>query len=199
MENINSPNTGRDLLLANNLRSVPWGIERMLQRIKRHRSVTLHKSAHPKREQDQRENLAMVLIDYKMAYDIVPQNCLKMYKISDEVINFIEKTIKTCKVELTAAGRSLTKAKVERDKFQGDVLSPLLFLIPMIPLNHILRKCTAGYKLMYFAGKYQSYDIKLFSKNEKELETNTCSKNIQSAYWDGIWHRKMCHTSNEKR
>ena len=45
-----------------------------------------------------RKNLVMAWIDYKKAYDMVPQswiiNCLKMYKISDEVINFIEKTIK---------------------------------------------------------------------------------------------------------
>ena len=37
----------------------------------------------------------MAWIDNKKAYDIVPQswiiNCLKMYKISQEVINFIEK------------------------------------------------------------------------------------------------------------
>ena len=41
------------------------------------------------------KNLAMAWIDYKKAYDTVPQswiiNCLKMYKISHEVINFIEK------------------------------------------------------------------------------------------------------------
>ena len=40
----------------------------------------------------------MVWIDYKNAYDMVSQswiiNCLKMYKISHEVINFIEKTMK---------------------------------------------------------------------------------------------------------
>ena len=45
------------------------------------------------------KNLAMVWIDYIKAYDMVPRswiiNCLKMYKISDEVINFIEKTMKT--------------------------------------------------------------------------------------------------------
>ena len=42
-----------------------------------------------------RKNLAMALIDYKNANDMVPQsliiNCLKMYKISDKFINFIEK------------------------------------------------------------------------------------------------------------
>ena len=93
----------------------------------------------------------MAWIDYKKVYDMVPQswiiNCLKMCKISDEVINFIEKTMKTWKVELTEGGRSLTEAKIQRGIFQGCALSQLLFIIAMIPLNHILRKCTAGYKL----------------------------------------------------
>ena len=55
-----------------------------------------------------RKNLAMAWIDYKKAYDMVPQswiiNCLKMYKISHEIINFIEKNMKNWRVELTAGG-----------------------------------------------------------------------------------------------
>ena len=98
-----------------------------------------------------RQNLAMVWIDYKMAFDMLPQrwilHCLKMYKISHEVINFMEQTMQTWRVEQTASRRSLAETKIQRGIFQGDVLSPLLFLIAMIPLNHILRKCTAGYKL----------------------------------------------------
>ena len=98
-----------------------------------------------------RKNLAMIWIDYKKAYDMVPQtwiiHSLKMYKISDEVINFIEKTMKTRRVELTAGRRSLAEAKIQRDIFQEDALSPLLFIIAMVPLNHILRKCAAEYKL----------------------------------------------------
>ena len=46
-----------------------------------------------------RKNLAMTWIDYKKAYDMVQQNwtinCHQMYKISDEIINFIKKTMKT--------------------------------------------------------------------------------------------------------
>ena len=70
-----------------------------------------------------------------------------MYKILDEVINLTEKTMKTWGVELMAGGKSLAKAKIQKSIFQGDALSPLLFVKAMLPLNHILRKCTAGYKL----------------------------------------------------
>ena len=70
-----------------------------------------------------------------------------MHKISDEVMNLINKTMKTWRVELTAVGRRLAEAKIQRGIFQGDALSPLLFLIALMPLNHILRKCTVGYKL----------------------------------------------------
>ena len=64
-------------------------------------------------------------------------------------MNFIEKTIKTRKVELTAGEKSLAEAKIQIQSgiFQGDALSPLLFIIAMMPLNYILRKCTTGYKL----------------------------------------------------
>ena len=55
--------------------------------------------------------------------------------------------MKTWKVELTVGGRSLAETKIQRGIFQGDALSPLLFIIAMIPLNHILRKSTPEYKL----------------------------------------------------
>ena len=69
-----------------------------------------------------------------------------MYKISHEILNFIEKTMKNWRVELTAGGKGLDETKIRRGICQGDALSPLLFIIAMMPLNHILRKCTAGYK-----------------------------------------------------
>ena len=74
-------------------------------------------------------------------------NCLKMYKISDEVINFIEETMKTWRVELKTGGKRLAEAKIQRSIFQGDALSPSLFVIAMMPLNYIIRKCTVGYKV----------------------------------------------------
>ena len=125
------------------------------------------------------KNLAMAWIDYKKAYDMVSQswiiNCLKMYKISHEVINFIEKTMKTWRVELAAGGRSLAEAKIQRGIFPEDTLSLLLFIIAMVSFNHILRKSTAGYKLSRSQKKINHLmyldDIKLFAKNQKGLET----------------------------
>ena len=73
----------------------------------------------------------------------------------------------------------------------------------MMTLNHIHRKCTAGYKLnkthenishlMYID------DIKLFAKTEKKKKignTHANRENIQSRYRNAIWHKKCA--SNEK-
>ena len=38
------------------------------------------------------------------------------------------------------------------------------------------------------------FDINLFSKKEKELNTERNNKNLQPGYRNGIWHREMCHT-----
>ena len=119
------------------------------------------------------KNLTMAWIDYKKAYDMVPQswiiNCLKMYKISRKIINFIEKSMKNWRVELTSVGKSLAETKIQRGIFQGDALSPLLFIIAMMPWNHILRKFTAGYKLSRSQEKIDHLmymdDIKLFAKS----------------------------------
>ena len=78
-------------------------------------------------------------------------------------------------MKLTAIGKSLADVKIQRSIFQGDAISPLLNVIAMMPLNHILRKCTGRYKLSKSQQKINHLmyrdDIKLFAKNEKELET----------------------------
>ena len=86
----------------------------------------------------------MAWIDYKKVLDIILQSwirdSLKMYKISDEVLKLIEETMKNWRMELTAGGKSLAEAKIQRGIFQRDVLSPWLFVIVMMLLNFILKK-----------------------------------------------------------
>ena len=94
--------------------------------------------------------------------------------------------METWRVELVARGKSLAEVKIQRGTFQRDALSPLLFVIAMMPLKYILRKCTAGYKLSKSQEtlNYLMYmdDIKLFAKNEKELEALIQSVRICTQY-----------------
>ena len=41
-------------------------------------------------------------------------------------------------------------------------------------------------------------DIKLLTRNKKELDSDTSHKNIQQGYTNRIWLRKMCLSHNEK-
>ena len=50
-------------------------------------------------------------------------------------------------MELTVGGKSLAVVEIQRSIFQRDALSPLLFVIATMQLNHIFRKCTGVHKL----------------------------------------------------
>ena len=94
-------------------------------------------------------------------------------------------------MESTAGGQPLTEVKIQRGIFQWGALSPLLFEIAMMPLKHIFRKCTAGYKPSKLQEKinhlmYMDH-IKPFAKGEKELETQIqtvriCNQNIRMEF-----------------
>ena len=56
-------------------------------------------------------------------------------------------------MELTTEGKTFAEVKIQRSIFQGDELSTLLSVIPMRPLNNIVRKCTGAY-IYEIARKY---------------------------------------------
>ena len=83
--------------------------------------------------------------------------------------------MKNWETELTAGGESLGKVRIKRGIFQGDSLSPLLFVISLIPMSFILRKVKAGYEVRK-AGPTINHllymdDLKLFGKTEKQLDS----------------------------
>ena len=53
--------------------------------------------------------------------------------------------MKHWKTELRSGTEKLATVKTKRGIFQGDSLSPLLFVIGLIPLTHILGKEKAGF------------------------------------------------------
>ena len=78
------------------------------------------------------------------------------------------------KPELASSGVSLGEVKVKREISQGASLSPLLFVINLIPMSFILRRVKAGSE---FGNEEISINhllymdnLKLFGKNENELD-----------------------------
>ena len=126
-----------------------------------------------------KKNLAMAWIDYWKAYDMLPHSwileCLKDLGVNEEIRRLLEETMKSSRVELTCAQEVLGEVKIMRGIFQGDSLSPLLFVSAMIPLTHILRKSKPGYEFFGCGEKINHLlymdDFKLYSKNEKELDS----------------------------
>ena len=163
-----------------------------------------------------RKNLAMDWIDNKKAWDMVPQcwiiNFLKMYEISNEVINLIDKTMKTWRVELTAGGKSLAEAKFQWGIFQVDAPSPL---------NSILRKYTAYTNLANrrenqspnVNGRYQPVYQKRKGLETLILAVRIHSQDIRmefgkllhywewSEYWEKSWwlEETCCHSNFSER
>ena len=125
-----------------------------------------------------RSNLAMAWVDYKKAYDMVPHSwireCLDMFGIAENVKQFISVSMRSWETELTSGGQKLGRVKIRRGIYQGDSLSPLLFVICMIPLTIILRQCKAAYE---FKQKERINhllfmdDLKLYGKDENQIDS----------------------------
>ena len=126
-------------------------------------------------------NLGMAWIDYKIAYDIVPHlsilESLELAQVSDNIRKFVKRSITNWETELTSSKESLAKVNIRRGIFQGDSLSPLLFLICVILLIHVLLKAKAIYTLG--VGEKTNHllfmdDLKLYGKNENQRVTVYC-------------------------
>ena len=124
-------------------------------------------------------NLSMAWVDYKKAFDMVPHSwlieCLEIYGAAVDTIRFLKNTMANWKTILTSSGVTLAEVNIRRGIFQGDSLSPLLFVIAMIPMTRVLEKMREGYQLEKGNNRINHLmfmdDIKLYGKNSKEIDT----------------------------
>ena len=121
--------------------------------------------------------LSMAWIDYRKAYDMLPHSwileTLGLIKVAKNIDSLLRGSMKDWKTELTAGGTSLGEVTIRRGIFQGDSLSPLLFVVAMIPLTLLLRREKLGYQFGP-EGRRTSHllfmdDLKLYAKDREEL------------------------------
>ena len=95
--------------------------------------------------------------------------------IADVVKCLLVESMKTWRTNLTANDECLGKVNIRRGIFQGDSLSPLLFVLALFRLSMILRKVSAGYEMTKHGCRINHLlfmdDLKLFAKNEKEIDS----------------------------
>ena len=126
MENTNSTNKGKDLLLANKPRIVPWQTERMPQGIQRHSRITLHRSTHPKWEQDKPEKSSHGLDWLQKGIWYGPTKLDSSLSRNVQDISWSHKLFRTDHENL----ESRTDSRRKKHSWNKD------------PKRHLLRRCT---------------------------------------------------------
>ena len=125
------------------------------------------------------KNLAMAWIDYKKAYDMVPHSwitkCLDLFGVAENIKSLLVSSMEKWKVMLCSGNSKLGEVEIKRSIFKGDSLSPLVFVLGLIPLSLILRKAKAAYEFSESKQKINHLlftgDLKLYSPSEKGLNS----------------------------
>ena len=139
-----------------------------------------------------KRNLAIGFIDYKKAYDMVPyswlKETLKMVGVANNTRRLLGRSMCNWKTVLTSNRDTLGEVSIQREIFQGDSLSPLLFIIILIRLSMTLNSTNYGYLLSKGAPINHLLfmdDLKLYGKTER--------------YWHGIWNGQMQYYAHKER
>ena len=98
--------------------------------------------------------------------------CLELFGAAQNVKTLLENFLNGWQTEVISNGESLGSVSIKRGIFPGDSLSPLLFVVSMIPLSLVLRKFKLGYTdanktkvnhLLFMD------DLKLYARSESQL------------------------------
>ena len=96
--------------------------------------------------------------------------------ISREYKSLLVNSMEKWKVILYSGNPELGEVEIKQGIFQGDSLSHLVFVLPLISLSLILRKAKAAYEVSESKEKINHLlfmdDLKSYSRSEKGLDTH---------------------------
>ena len=72
--------------------------------------------------------------------------CLDLLAVAENTNRLLVNSMEKWKVMLCSGNSELGRVEIKRGIFQGDFLSPLVFVLVLIPLSLILRKAKAAYE-----------------------------------------------------
>ena len=101
--------------------------------------------------------------------------CLYLFRVAENIKKLLVNIMEKWKVMLCSRNYELGEVAIKRGIFQGDSLSPLLFVLALIPLSVILRKAMAVYEFSESKEKINHFlftdDLKLYGRSEKRLDS----------------------------
>ena len=72
--------------------------------------------------------------------------CLNLFGVAEIIKSLLVNSMEKWKLMLCSGNSELGEVDIKRGIFQGDSLSPLVFVLALIPLSLILRKAKAAYE-----------------------------------------------------
>ena len=98
-----------------------------------------------------------------------------MFGVAENIKSLLVNSMEKWKVMLCSGNSELGVVEIKRGIFQEDSLSPLVFVLALIPLSLILRKAKAAYEFSESKEKINHLlfmdDLKLYSQSEKGLDS----------------------------
>ena len=153
-------------------------------------------------------NLHVAWIDYKKAFDSLPHRwiakCLQIVGVSGNIRQFLRVVMTWWKTVLTVNGQILDYVHIRRGIFQGDSLSPLFYVITIIPMTTILGQ--TGIRIPNFQVSNKDFPPTLHGWPQSVwkvikwvIVATHYSTDIQHWHLNAIRPREMCNTDNTQR
>ena len=98
--------------------------------------------------------------------------CLDLFGVAENIQSLFVNSMEKWKVMLCSGNSELGEVQMKRGIFQGDSLSPLVFVLALILLSLILRKAKAANEFSESKEKIKHLlfvdDLKLYSEERKD-------------------------------